>query len=288
MLKLGIVSDEISQDFEHALEIIKELGVKYVELRSMWDKNLVYLSSSELKKAKRLLRENDLKVSVIASPVFKSYLEEKDIGESSGDTSIARERSYHQHLKILEHCFKLAEIFETNIVRIFSFWKEGVLTDEILEKIVRRFETPLKMAQEENIILALENEHACYIGSGKGSKRFMDRVSSRNMGLIWDPGNAYFTGECPYPDGYKLVKDRIVHVHIKDAGKDKEGKPRWLPVGKGEIDFNGQFKALDEAIFPGIVSLETHYVSENGSKEDGTKESFKGLRSILQLSGVAF
>jgi len=52
MLKIGIFSDEISQDFEHALEVIKELGAEYVELRSMWGKSLMDLPLSDLKRAK--------------------------------------------------------------------------------------------------------------------------------------------------------------------------------------------------------------------------------------------
>lgn len=286
MLKLGIFSDEISQDFEYALEVIKELEVGYVELRSMWDKNLIDLSFSELKKVGDLVKKSNLEVCAIASPVFKCYLKDKKTKKAPGNTHLAQEKSYTEHLKILEHSFELAKMFGTNIVRVFSFWRKGNLTEEILEEIVQRFKTPVRRAQEENVILALENEHDCFIGSGKESQRFLESISSKNVGLIWDPGNAYFLGEVPYPDGYELIKDRIVHVHIKDAGKDKKGKPIWLPVGKGEIDFRGQLLALKEDNFQGVISLETHYIPEGGSTEDGTKESFAGLSSILQSLGV--
>lgn len=286
MLKLGIFSDEISQDFEYALEVIKKLEVGYVELRSMWDKNLIDLSFSELKKVGDLIKKSNLKVSAIASPVFKCYLKEKKTKKSPGNTHLTQEKNYFEHLKMLEHSFELAKMFGTNIIRAFSFWREGNLTDKILEEIVQRFEVPIKRAEEENVVLALENEHECSIGNGEESRRFLDCISSKNVGLIWDPGNAYFLGEVPYPDGYELIKDRIVHVHIKDAGKDKKGKPIWLPVGKGEIDFRGQLLALKEGNFQGVISLETHYIPEGGSTEDGTKESFAGLSSILQSLGV--
>ncbi len=286
MLRVGIFSDEISQDFEYALKVIKELGVRYVELRSMWGKNLMNLSSSELNKVKELIEKYGLKVCLIASPVFKCYLSQKKVTSSKKDTFLMEEKTYSEHLNLLEYSFEIARIFDTNLVRIFSFWKEGDLTDDVLREIIQRFEEPVKKAEKEGITLALENEHACYIGNGKDSKRVLERLPSKNLGLIWDPGNAYFTGENPYPDGYELIKDRIVHVHLKDAGKDKEGKPVWLPIGKGEIDFKGQLKALDNANFQGVVSLETHYVPKNGSKEEGTRESFQGLQSILQSLGI--
>ena len=282
MLKVGIFSDEISQDFEHTLKVIEELEIEYVELRSMWGKSLMDLPSNELKRVKELIEEKNLKVSVIASPFLKCHLREEETEKTRGGTHLFQEKSYTKHLEILEHSFELAEMFGTHIVRAFSFWKKGNLTEDILEEIVQRFKTPVRRAEEENIILALENEHDCFIGSGKESRRFLERISSKNVGLIWDPGNAFFAGETPYPDGYNLVKDQIVHVHIKDTGKDEKGKPFWLPVGKGGVNFKGQLQALEEDNFQGVVSLETHYIPEDGSAEDGTRESFAGMSHILE------
>ena len=201
-MKIGIFSDEISQDFEHALEVIKELGAEYVELRSMWGKNLMDLSRNELKRVKELIEKRDLKVAAIASPFFKCHLREEERDKTRGDTHLFQEKSYSEHLKILEHSFELAKMFDTNIVRAFSFWRKGNLTEEVLGEIVERFQTPIRRAEEENIILALENEHDCFIGTGKEFQRFLDRISSKNVGLIWDPGNAFFAGETPYPDGH--------------------------------------------------------------------------------------
>lgn len=282
MLKVGIFSDEISQDLEHALKVIKELGVEYVELRSMWGKNLMDLSPDELKRVKELIEKRNLRVAAIASPFLKCHLREEKIDKTRGDTHLFQEKSYTEHLKILEHSFELAGMFGTTIVRAFSFWRRGILTEDILAEIVQRFRSPIKRAEEENIILALENEHDCFIRTGKESRRFLERISSKNVGLIWDPGNAFFAGETPYPDGYNLVKDQIVHIHIKDAGKDEKDKPIWLPVGKGEVNFKGQLQSLEEDDFQGVISLETHYIPEGGSAEDGTRESFAGMSYILE------
>ncbi|MQY59033.1 MAG: sugar phosphate isomerase/epimerase, partial [Clostridia bacterium] len=82
MWKVGVFTDEISQDFEYALAVAKELGAGYVELRSMWGKNLVDLSSSELEKAKELIKKSNLKVSIIASPFFKCHLKKKEAKKS--------------------------------------------------------------------------------------------------------------------------------------------------------------------------------------------------------------
>ena len=44
-LKAGVISDEISQDFDHACYVIaKEWDLHFVELREVWGKNLQVIS----------------------------------------------------------------------------------------------------------------------------------------------------------------------------------------------------------------------------------------------------
>jgi hypothetical protein len=45
--KIAVISDEISQDFDHACSVIsKEFGLHWVELRAMWGKNLQSLGDA--------------------------------------------------------------------------------------------------------------------------------------------------------------------------------------------------------------------------------------------------
>src|SRR5215469_10524803 len=47
--KLSVITDEISQDFGHALEVAwREFGLGYVELRTLWDKNIINLDEKEI------------------------------------------------------------------------------------------------------------------------------------------------------------------------------------------------------------------------------------------------
>jgi len=78
--------------------------------------------------------------------------------------------------------------------------------------------------------------------------------------LNWDPGNAAEHDEKPYPDGYDLLpKNRIGHCHCKDAIRKADGKGyAWAAMGRGIIDWVGQFKALKRDGYHFAVSLETH------------------------------
>ena len=279
-LALGIISDEIGQDFEHALDVIKELGAEYVEIRSLWEKSVVDLSQEEIDKAKRLVDASGLKVAAIGSSLFKCPLREGS--EATGGGYFTGGKGYVEHIATIDHCFELARIFGTQMVRTFAFWREGDLTDSVLDEIAERLLVPVQKAEQAGMALVLENEHQTFIGSGEESRRLLDRIPSKSFGLIWDPGNAYHTGEVPYPDGYERVKERTVHVHIKDADRDEAGEYHWMPVGKGEMDITGQLQALIDDRYTGIVSLETHYVPDGGTKEEGSRESWKGLIEILQ------
>ncbi len=47
------------------------------------------------------------------------------------------------------------------------------------------------------------------------------------------------------------------------------------------MDYRGQIRALHEDKYDGVIALETHCTSANGSKIDGTKESLDGLMNII-------
>src|SRR5215470_19098316 len=70
VFELSVITDEISQDFGHAVEVAaQEFGVGYVEIRGLWKKNVVNLDEKEVAEVKGLLKKYDLKVTDIASPL---------------------------------------------------------------------------------------------------------------------------------------------------------------------------------------------------------------------------
>jgi sugar phosphate isomerase/epimerase len=111
----------------------------------------------------------------------------------------------------------------------------------------------------------------------------LNSVPSKYLSGLWDPGNAFTAGENPYPEGYgKLDRNRIRHIHLKDAVRDRATKRRtWVPIGSGEIDIKGQLRALMRDKYLEGISVETHYVPKNGTPAQGSLESVTGLRKIL-------
>ncbi len=70
--RVSVINDEISQDFGRACEVAsREFGMEWIELRGMWNKNIVNLDAKELAEAQRILAKYELRVTDIASPLFK-------------------------------------------------------------------------------------------------------------------------------------------------------------------------------------------------------------------------
>jgi len=71
--RVSVINDEISQDFGRACEVAaREFGMLWIELRGMWNKNIVSLDSKEVAEAQRILKKYELRVTDIASPLFKT------------------------------------------------------------------------------------------------------------------------------------------------------------------------------------------------------------------------
>jgi sugar phosphate isomerase/epimerase len=190
-------------------------------------------------------------------------------------------RGLGDQIALLEHCAEAAQFFGTGLIRVFSFWRRSVLTPEQEDAIVDAFSEPAAIAESAGLVLGLENEHACILGTGAQTARVLERINSPHVRAIWDPGNAFFDGERPYPAGYEAIKPFIAHVHVKDARVDEAtGKPEWTVVGEGQIDWVGQIAALRESGYAGYLSLETHYQG-HGTKEASSRVCLEGLKRLV-------
>jgi len=283
MFKISVISDEVSQDLKRVAAFAKRFNLDGVEIRSVWSKG-PHLLLREADEIRRILSEYGLRISAIASPFFKA--------------DIDSESEYKEHLNILRACIDLAAKLDTKIIRGFTFWRKGGLEDYI-DRILEKYQKPLEIIEGEDIILGIENEPSTFVGNGRELSMFLSKINSKRVKAVWDPGNDIFdtSGEAPYPDGYRYVRNWVVHVHVKDGvRRGKDGKPEVTAFGEGEVDYRGQFKALKDDGYEGYISLETHWrprrkLSEDilvrpGGKafsEEGEEASEICMRALLQM-----
>jgi L-ribulose-5-phosphate 3-epimerase len=286
--RLSVINDEVTQDFEKACQIVSgDFGLHWIELRSMWNKNVTELDAKQVDDARKILEEHKLRVPDIASPLFKtdwpgaprsSQSETRDQFHADFDASAQD--------KLLERCISLCKSFNTDRIRCFDYWR---LDDQkpYRAAINAKLQKAAERCAKDNIILLLENEMSCNTATGEESAVVLKAIPSKNFMLNWDPGNAAALGSTPYPTGYELLpKDRVGHCHCKDVVSKPDHKYDWAPVGGGMVDWVGQFKALQHDGFHYGLSLETHWRGA-GTPEASTRISMDGLKKTLTKAGIS-
>lgn len=286
--RIALINDEIGQDFGRACEVAaREFGMEWIELRGMWNKNILSLDAKEIDEARRILEKYKLRVTDIASPLFKvDWPGAPKSKFSPKGAQFNADFTYDQQGEVLERSIALAKAFQTDRVRCFDFWR---LDDPAPHRaaIHAKLLEAAKTANEQGIILILENEYACNTATAAEAARTLGAVQSAGFMVNWDPGNAAARGETPYPDGYQLLpKNRIGHCHCKDIAKIGDAsEPQWAAMGAGAIDWAGQFAALRRDGYHYAVSLETHWRGA-ATPEESTRQSWAGMKQQLRKAGA--
>lgn len=278
--RLGVITDEITQDFEKALLWAKGFELEWVELRFLWTKYVTDLNADDVKRARDQVAKHGLKVSVVDSSYFKTLLPGTESKFAGGQDPL--QSDFSKQGAVLERAMARAKDFGTDKVRIFSFLRVADPAT-VFDRVAKELERTAGIAQREGIRLLLENEFSCNVATGEEGAAMLKAVKSPALGLNWDPGNAYAAGETPFPNGYEaLDKKRMWHIHLKDAAPNPNGgESKWEPIGGGKIDFLGQFRALIKNKYEGTMSLETHYLNAAKNKEESSTESMKGLLKVI-------
>ncbi len=269
-LPIAAITDEFSPDLEVALDAMSKIGMTGAELRVLWGKNIMDLTDAELDRAKQILDGKGFQVMSIASPLLKCVLPDSPEIDSRFQHDIfASKHTFEDQPRLAAHAFEIAHRTGAKIIRVFSYWRT-VEPLKCFDRIVTALGELAEKASKEDLIIGLENEHACNLATGAEAAAALRAVDHPNLKLVWDPANALVSGEVPFPDGYRLLPaNRVAHVHAKDCYM-KGHKPEWGPLGACGIDWKGQIAALLADGYRGYVSLETHWAGPAGDKLQGS------------------
>lgn len=245
MYRRAVITDEISQDLDVAVAMAAEFGLDGIEVRTAWDVRIDRMSRDQLHHVKDTAAANGLVVASLASPVFKCALD--DASEVA------------EHFDILKRCMDAAHALDTRLVRAFTFWRDTDPSTRTAE-ICDRFAEATRVMDGSGLTLVIENEHTCNVATSDEIVAFLGRLDEPAVRALWDPCNAYWTGEAdPVSAGYERVRPYVAHVHVKDAVPGPDGNHQATVLGEGEVGVARQLAALRRDRYDGFVSLETHY-----------------------------
>lgn len=137
-----------------------------------------------------------------------------------------------------------------------------------------------KVAEPRGILIGLE-PHQQYSKSPAGLDRVAELVKSQVIGINFDTGNGYLSGQDPYA-WLETVVDRLVHLHAKDISIQQSGAERGkvtgTPVGcacgEGVIDWARVIKICRKAKRDIVFSVECGTIEQ-------AEHSLKHLKSLL-------
>lgn len=257
-------ADEIDNDLQKQMETLKELDIKYIEMRNVNGKNLSDYEPEETKAIKKILDENGFKLSAVGSPIGK-------IGVND---------DFEPHFEKFKKVVEIAKIMETRYIRMFSFFipREDDPA-QYTERVLAYWKRFADYAKENGIILLHENEKGIYGDNAERCKTILDAADPAAVRGIFDPANFVQCG-VETKAAFELLQDDIIYMHIKDAMMDTG---RVVPSGEGDGNVEFILSKLCERGYEGFLSLEPHL--ETGDiavcGADKFKIAHKALMDIL-------
>jgi len=242
-LALGIVSDEITNDFGAALQYGLSWGIHRYEIRCLTSGRVPNVTSDEQRAVCSLVRDHGVSVTALSPGMFKAHL--------SNTKGIENELT-----EVLPATLDLAGRLACPMIIVFGFQREAGEPADRYHRAVEYMARAAEIAGRAGVRIAIENEPGFWCDSGANTRTLIRATGSASLGANWDPCNGFGTDEVPYPAGYAAIKDVIVNVHVKDTARG--ALIQCVPVGDGAIDWQGQITALVQDRVVQHVTIETH------------------------------
>ena len=237
-------ADEISPELDEQLNTLAEESISYMELRSVWNTNVLDLTDEELEWVKTAAADRSIGISSIGSPIGKVPITDP----------------FGPHLERFRRALHAAEVMEAPYVRVFSFFiTERQEPGRYREEIIDRMGILAAEAGDSGVTLLHENEKDIYGDVPERCADILAGVGSPALRAAWDAANFVQCGVShPYKEGYEALRPYIEYVHVKDA---LSGSGKVVPAGEGDGEISETLSALRASGFDGFFSLEPHLAS---------------------------
>jgi sugar phosphate isomerase/epimerase len=274
MWTLSGFADEISPDPREQCEVASGLGLRYLEIRSAWNVNILDLDADQLDLLQQTLREYNLSVSSVGSPIGKIGIQE----------------DFEPHLERMRHAAEVAEQLGAPYIRIFSFFvPEGDDPDSHRDEVLRRMRALADVAEQHDVVLLHENEKDIYGDIPRRCLDIVTSVDSPKLRLAWDAANFVQVGVRPFTEGYGSLRPYLEYIQIKDA---LFADASVVVAGAGDGQVAETIRALRDDGFDGFFSLEPHLADYNArggfSGAELWTSAWQAFTDILRTEGIEF
>ena len=256
-------ADEISPELDEQVNTLAEESISYMELRSVWNTNVLDLTDKELRKVKSAAAERGIGISSIGSPIGKVPVTDP----------------FGPHLERFRRALHTAHLMEAPYIRVFSFFiPEGQEPGHYREEVIERIGILAGEAEDSGVTLLHENEKEIYGDVPSRCVDILAGVGSQALRAAWDAANFLQCGVGhPHEEGYESLRPYIEYLHVKDA---LSGSGKVVPAGEGDGQLPETLSALRASGFDDFFSLEPHLAST------GTYSGFSGPELFRKAAGT--
>ena len=256
------------------IEYAKTISVDGVELLDIYWQNPAN-KDEEIKEIVENLERNNLEVS--AYDITNNFVHPKKIERKT------------EVEKVIEG-IHVAKELNANTVRVFcGDIREGLIYEECFDWIIEGLKESAKIAEQEKIVLAVEN-HGLLAGKSLQIHEILRAVNSPYVKSTFDTGNFLLVHEEP-TKAFDRLKQEIAHVHFKDfrekhthesvkGFRSTEGKELIGVIpGDGKVDLAYIVEGLKKYGYQDWLSIE--YEGFEDAKM-ANEEAVRRLRKLLK------
>ena len=275
-MRISVVSDEISDDFEEAVELGQRLGVHVYELRwvrpagGFMRRRVGDLSDEEAMALAEVAQRHGAVIGSIAPGLFQCPWED---GKGTLEAQMAR----------LERAFRIAELLRTRSIVVHGFQPANPRRNGICPPgVIDALGLAARRAESAGFRLLLKNSGDCYADTGAHTAAMVHAVHSDALGVSWDPCHASRLGEDAVGDGYGWVAPFVCDVRAKDqVGSVGQGY-EYTVLAQGTIDWPAQLRALANDGYRGTITVG----AQMEPRLLNTMQSLEALRQLLRDAGA--
>lgn len=271
MIRFSCFADEIAPGLEDQIRVLRKLGLRFLEIRTVDDVNVMDLSPEALSTVRRTCDKNGLVITCVSSPIGK---ERVDIPV---DKAVAD----------VEHAADIADVFGCRLIRVFSFFRRELPQTEAYGMSLERLRAMAAVAEARGKVLVMESGADTVGARSADMLRLLQETGSPALACAFDPAAFFAAGDDPFGESLPTLEKYIRYVHVKDV---RRGETRRVPAGEGDARIREIVSALRDRDL--TFSLEPHLCYAGArrgySGEDGFTRAHGAFVKILTELNVAY
>lgn len=270
---LAGVNDEPSPswDLDEGLDVLDELGIKFIELRAAYGEMVDQMDDDAFVKVADRVRERGFTVT--------TYLGQ--VGRALPD-----EAQRKQDIAHIRRAVQRADYVGTSQLRTMGY-KTGDPGTDWFAISVDMYAAMAEIAGGGGKTLILENppNRTSAVCAAPECLKALETVDSPSFRLNFDPGNFGAHGEVGI-DIFELLKDYIVNVHVKDI-REPGDTSTYCIAGDGQCGYPDIFRRLHEIGYTGCITAEPHLLHSEQFHVSGRENYMAAVERIIELLEAA-